>query len=72
MKFIRRPALPWSAIALQGGPTSALDLRQAVADGDLVIPPAFARLVYDLLEPGTTLIVTDEPVSVGGTTGVDR
>ena len=68
-----RPALPWSAITMHGGTAApALDLRQAVADGDLVIPPAFARAVYDLLQPGTTLIVTEEPLSPGEANPPDR
>jgi hypothetical protein len=57
-----RPALPWTVIRVEGDAASPPDLRQAAADGELVIPPAFARQVYDLLVPGTTLIVSDEPL----------
>lgn len=57
-----RPALPWSALATTGAGGPVPDLRQAVADGRLAIPPDFARAVYDALVPGTTLILTEEPL----------
>ncbi len=57
-----RPSLPWNAVDTASAPGPAPDLRQAVADGRLVIPPGFARAVYDALVPGTTFIVTEEPL----------
>jgi len=58
----QRTSLPWNAIDTTNASGPAPDLRQAVADGRLVIPPAFARAVYDALVPGTTFIVTEEPL----------
>jgi hypothetical protein len=38
------------------------DIIQAAARGEISVAPEFARLVYDVLTPGTTLVVTDEPL----------
>ncbi len=38
------------------------DVIQAAARGEISVAPEFARLVYDALTPGTTLVVTDEPL----------
>ncbi len=38
------------------------DVIQAAARGQISVAPEFARLVYDVLTPGTTLVVTDEPM----------
>ncbi len=38
------------------------DVIQAAARGEISVAPEFARLVYDVLTPGTTLVVTDEPL----------
>jgi L,D-transpeptidase catalytic domain len=38
------------------------DVIQAAARGEVTVAPEFARLVYDVLTPGTTLVVTDEPM----------
>jgi hypothetical protein len=56
----QRPARRWMALPLNG--------RQAPAPVDglarrIRVPRYFAHLVYDLLEPGTTLLVTDLPVA---------
>jgi hypothetical protein len=38
------------------------DVIQAAVRGDIYVAPEFARLVYDVLTPGATFIVTDEPL----------
>ncbi len=38
------------------------DIIDAAARGDISVAPEFARSVYDVLTPGTTLVVTDEPL----------
>ena len=61
----RRP-LAWSAITVAGAAAGHPDLDALVAEGRLVVPPAFARAVYDALVPGTTLVVTDEQLNAAG------
>jgi hypothetical protein len=56
-----RPARRWLEIAVTGA-TRTGDLRSVVAAGQLGIDPTFARQVYDALVPGSTLVVTDEPI----------
>jgi hypothetical protein len=50
-----RPARRWMGVETAGGDESVL--RSAVRAGGLRIDPAFAALLYDLLVPGTTLVV---------------
>jgi hypothetical protein len=50
-----RPAHRWMAIRTQGK-TTLNDLARRVR-----IPPAFAEKVYDIVIPGTTIVVTDAP-----------
>nr|WP_257720852.1 L,D-transpeptidase [Lysobacter capsici] len=58
-----RPALRWLALSLESeAGTSPPDLREWTASGRLRIDPIFASLVYDVLVPGTSLIVTDEAI----------
>lgn len=58
-----RPALRWLEVPLDATVAApGDDLRQLVADGRLRVPPGFARLVYDALVPGTTVVVTDDPL----------
>jgi hypothetical protein len=58
-----RPALSWLAVPVSGGvEQTARTLRDAVVAGDLGIPQAFAERVYQLLTPGATLVITDEPI----------
>lgn len=57
-----RPALRWSALRLPNQAAPSSDMRRAFAEGQVAIPPEFARRIYDLLEPGTTVIVTDQPL----------
>jgi hypothetical protein len=58
-----RRALSWSAITVAGGQDLHPDLRALISEGRLVVPPAFARAVYDALVAGTTLVVTDESLN---------
>lgn len=57
-----RPARPWDVVVVDGDAAMRPDLRSAIAEGRLAIPPPFAGAVYDALVPGTTLVVTDQPL----------
>lgn len=50
-----RPAHRWMAVRTEGK-TSLQDLGRRVR-----VPPAFAEKVYDIVAPGTTVVVTDAP-----------
>jgi hypothetical protein len=61
-----RPALRWMRVPLDKDEESPrTTLPGAVAAGQLSIPPSFARNVYDVLVPGATLVVTDDPTRSG-------
>ena len=52
----------WMAVPMPGyGETAGTDLPSVVG-GRVHLPQDFARLLYPLLAPGTTLLVTDAPV----------
>lgn len=52
----------WMAVPMPGyGQTGGSDLPHAVG-GRVRLPQDFARMIYPLLGPGTTLLVTDAPV----------
>lgn len=54
-----RPARKWMRVSSERGPrTDAEQLGARVR-----VHPLFAAKLYDILEPGTTVIVTDEPVA---------
>ena len=57
-----QPALRW--LLLQAGTSTAAAsadaLRESLRSVQLVIPTAFARQLYELMQPGTTVVVTDE------------
>jgi L,D-transpeptidase catalytic domain len=54
--FVRgRPAHQWMAVETEGK-TTLVDLARRVR-----VPPEFAEKVYDLVLPGTTIVVTDAP-----------
>lgn len=59
-----RPALRWLALPVQQAGQALSDdaLRSAFESGGIVIPGEFARVLYDALLPGATVIVTDEPL----------
>lgn len=64
-----RPALPWMAVPLDGAapPREAVALEGLVNRSRARIPGEFARFIYDQLEPGSVLVITDEPVSAMAT-----
>jgi hypothetical protein len=60
----------WMSVAMPGyADTAGTDLSSVVG-GRLRMPPDFARLIYPLFVPGTTLLITDAPV-LSQTTGVN-
>lgn len=53
-----RPARSWMRVTSERGPrVNADQMRSRVR-----VNPVFAARLYDILEPGTTVVVTDEPV----------
>ena len=52
----------WMAVALPGTDGSAPSDLASLAAGRLRMPQDFARNLYPLLQPGTTLFITDAPV----------
>jgi hypothetical protein len=57
-----RPARRWMRVPLDHATQPAQDtLRYAVDAGQLSVPASFAMDVDDLLVPGTTLVITDDP-----------
>lgn len=57
-----RPARPWMAIPLGNAPVEPTAV-QPPRDGALRIPAEFAAPLYDLLTPGTVLVVSDDPLA---------
>jgi L,D-transpeptidase catalytic domain len=62
-------AAPIDTATINAAPVNAapIDMIQAAARGEISVAPEFARLVYDVLTPGTTLVVTDEPLHARNT-----
>jgi len=60
-----RPGRNWQSIALPGRPARPGTRIDPEAVRNLSPPPEFARLVYDAMQPGTTLLLTDAPVAPG-------
>lgn len=56
-----RPAKRWMSLAISDA-SDEPNLRHAIEAGQLVVPPEFARAVYDVLQPGASVIVTAEPL----------
>ncbi len=56
-----RPARPWMSIPLDDAQKTAIG-GPVVSKGGVRIPPEFALPLYDLLVPGTVLVVSDEPL----------
>ena len=59
-----RPRRRWLRVHGEG----ASDDDPARLAGTLVVAPGFARAVYDAMTPGTSLVITDEPL--GAETGI--
>lgn len=57
-----RPPLRWLQVPLIDRGVLPVNLRAIAASGQLRVDPGFARLVYDALAPGTTMVVTDQPL----------
>lgn len=57
-----RPARPWMAIPLGDGPVDPTQ-GQLPSEGGVRIPADLATALYDLLVPGTVLVVSDEPLA---------
>ena len=60
-----KPRLAWTEVQIdpvEGAQTAWAD---AVYQ-NVQVPPAFARVVYDVLLPGTTVVLTDAPLSEAG------
>jgi hypothetical protein len=55
-------ALNWMAVPMPGYAGTTGDPVASVVGGRMRLPQDFARLVYPLLAPGTTLLVTDAPI----------
>src|SRR5262245_31912890 len=56
------PGRSWTAVALAGYRGAAGSDPPQVVAGRLRLPPEFTRSLSPLLAPGTTLLVTDEPI----------
>jgi hypothetical protein len=64
------PAHRWLAVGIPGHAGEDKRLLNPAEIERINLPPKFAKLVYDILEPGTTLLVTDAPILDQKTTGV--
>lgn len=64
------PAHRWLAVGIPGHAGEDKRLLNPAEIDRINLPPQFAKLVYDILEPGTTLLVTDAPILDQKTTGV--
>lgn len=66
-----RPALHWLALPAPDDSAEARDtVREAFESGRISVPREFALQLRDALQPGTTAIVTDEPLQPRGS-GID-
>lgn len=57
-----RRARGWRALRLAGSAAATGDRPVTMDSNRLSLPPEFARALYDTLQPGDTLVVTDEPL----------
>lgn len=62
-----RPARPWMSIQTGAGPSGEPDPPASAGRQPIRIPPAFAAATYDLLTPGTVLVITSEAFSAPST-----
>lgn len=60
-----RRARRWLAIDVDGPGATPGDVRAALASGALGIPLALAQRIDAILEPGTTVVLTDAPLGDG-------
>lgn len=65
--FVRgRPARPWMSVPLSGAPADDVHAdrtaRQLPHQDAVRLPAEYAAALYDMLTPGTVLVVSDEPL----------
>ena len=64
------PAHRWLAVGIPGHADEHGQALKPDHVGRIQMPPNFAKALYDILTPGTTLLVTDAPILEQQTTGV--
>jgi len=64
------PARLWTAVGIPGHADERGRGLNAAQVDRISLPPRFAKALYGILAPGTTLLVTDAPVLTQQTTGV--
>lgn len=60
-----RPAGRWQALQVAALGPGEGDVRAAAASGAIGVAPGFAQALYATFGPGSTVIVTDEPLGAG-------
>ena len=58
----------WTAIALPGQEADAGAVLDSNAVNNVIVPRAFAELLYPLLAPGTVMVATDAQIGATGST----
>ncbi|GAB6196866.1 L,D-transpeptidase family protein [Lysobacter xanthus] len=66
-----RAARRWLAIGVAGTKQDTAAVDAALRSGRLAFPREFSEKLYDELAPGTTVILTDEPMGVPSDTPLD-
>jgi hypothetical protein len=64
------PAHRWMAVGIPGHAGEDKQPLNPTHAKRIQIPPNFAKALYEILAPGTTLLVTDAPILEQQTTGV--
>jgi hypothetical protein len=64
------PAHRWLAVGIPGHTSEHGQALNPAHAGRIQMPPNFAKALYEILAPGTTLLVTDAPILEQQTTGV--
>lgn len=67
-----RPARRWQALQVAALGPGEGDVRAAAASGAIGVDPGFAQALYATFTPGSTVIVTDEPLGAGRTDAGER
>lgn len=66
----KAPAHRWLAVGIPGHFSEDKQLLNSARADSILLPPRFANALYDILTPGTTLLITDAPVLEQQTTGL--
>ena len=66
----KAPAHRWLAVGIPGHFSEDKQPLNSARTEGISLPPRFAQALYDILTPGTTLLVTDAPVLEQQTTGL--